>query len=157
MCGESRKHGSEGGSRKSAERQLACCLPYYTPSGVAVTNFSVATSRSWTGQDGQRQEKTVWFRVAAWDRLAETSNQYLTKGQRVLVVGEMEEPSTWTDREGNTRASLEVRARTVRFLNTRAENEALASGMGQSGGQDAPMGDGPDGDPAPGGEEDIPF
>ena len=129
----------------------------YTPSGVAVTNFSVATSRSWTGQDGQRQEKTVWFRVAAWDRLAETSNQYLTKGQRVLVVGEMEEPSTWTDREGNTRASLEVRARTVRFLNTRAESEALASGMGQSGGQDAPMGAGPDGDPAPGGEEDIPF
>ena len=129
----------------------------YTPSGVAVTNFSVATSRSWTGQDGQRQEKTVWFRVAAWDRLAETSNQYLTKGQRVLVVGEMEEPSTWTDREGNTRASLEVRARTVRFLNTRAESEALASGMGQSGGQDAPMGAGPDGEPAPGGEEDIPF
>ena len=129
----------------------------YTPSGVAVTNFSVATSRSWTGQDGQRQEKTVWFRVAAWDRLAETSNQYLTKGQRVLVVGELEEPSTWTDREGNTRASLEVRARTVRFLNTRAESEALASGMGQSGGQDAPMGGGPEGEPAPGGEEDIPF
>ena len=129
----------------------------YTPSGVAVTNFSVATSRSWTGQDGQRQEKTVWFRVAAWRRLAETCNQYLTKGQRVLVVGELEEPSTWTDQAGNTRASLEITARTVRFLNTRAESEALASGMGQSGGQDAPMGDGPDGDPAPGGEEDIPF
>ena len=107
----------------------------YTPSGVAVTNLNVATSRSWTGQDGQRQEKTVWFRVAAWDRLAETCNQYLTKGQRVLVVGEMEEPNTWTDQEGNPRASLEVRARTVRFLNTRAESEALAAGMGQSGGQ----------------------
>ena len=125
----------------------------YTPSGVAVTNFNVATSRSWTGQDGQRQEKTVWFRVAAWDRQAETCNQYLAKGQKVLVVGELEEPSTWTDRDGNTRASLEVRARTVRFLNTRAENEALASGMGQG----APMGGGPDADPVSGGEEDIPF
>ena len=72
----------------------------YTPSGVAVTNFSVATSRSWTGQDGQRQEKTVWFRVAAWRGLAETCNQYLTKGQRVLVVGEVEEPNTWTDQRG---------------------------------------------------------
>ncbi|MDE0243507.1 MAG: single-stranded DNA-binding protein, partial [Candidatus Kaiserbacteria bacterium] len=121
VCSESCKHGSEGGSRKSSlyEEKLACFLPYYTPSGVAVTNFSVATSRSWTGQDGQRQEKTVWFRVAAWRRLAETCNQYLTKGQRVLVVGEMEEPTPWTDREGNTRASLEVTAQTVRFLNTR--------------------------------------
>ena len=135
----------------------------YTPSGVAVTNFSVATSRSWTGQDGQRQDKTVWFRVAAWDRQAETCNQYLTKGQKVLVVGELEEPSTWTDREGNTRASLEVRARTVRFLNSRAESEALAAGMGQSGGQGGPMDGGPASPTGPGadsgagGEEDIPF
>lgn len=129
----------------------------YTPSGVAVTNFSVATSRSWTGQDGQRQEKTVWFRVAAWRGLAETCNQYLTKGQRVLVTGEVEEPSTWTDQEGNTRVSLEVTARTVRFLNTRAESEALAAGWGQTGGQDAPAGGGSDGDALPGGEEDIPF
>lgn len=129
----------------------------YTPSGVAVTNFSVATSRSWTGQDGQRQEKTVWFRVAAWRGLAETCNQYLTKGQRVLVVGEVEEPSTWTDQEGNTRASLEVTARTVRFLNTRAESEALAGGWSQAGGQGAPSGDGSNGDALPGGEEDIPF
>ncbi len=129
----------------------------YTPSGVAVTNFSVATSRSWTGQDGQRQENTVWFRVAAWRRLAETCNQYLTKGQRVLVVGEVEEPSTWTDQEGNSRASLEVTARTVRFLNTRAENEALAGGWGQTGGQGAPLGGGSSGDALPDGEEDIPF
>ncbi len=129
----------------------------YTPGGVAVTNLSVATSRSWTGQDGQRQEKTVWFRVAAWRGLAETCNQYLTKGQKVLVVGELEEPSTWTDREGNTRASLEVTARTVRFLNTRAESEALASGWGQTEGQGAPAGGGPDGDSMAGGEEDIPF
>lgn len=129
----------------------------YTPSGVAVTNFSVATSRSWTGQDGQRQEKTVWFRVAAWRGLAETCNQYLTKGQRVLVVGEVEEPNTWTDQEGNTRASLEVTARTVRFLNTRAESEALAGGWGQAGGQGAPAGGGADGGAVAGGEEDIPF
>ena len=129
----------------------------YTPSGVAVTNFSVATSRSWTGQDGQRQEKTVWFRVATWRGLAETCNQYLTKGQKVLVVGEVEEPDTWTDREGNTRASLEVTARTVRFLNTRAESEALAGGWGQPGGQGASMGGGPDGDAMASGEEDIPF
>ena len=129
----------------------------YTPSGVAVTSFSVAVNRSWTGQDGQRQDKTTWFRVTAWRGLAETCNQYLTKGQKVLVVGEMEEPNTWTDREGNTRASLEVTARTVRFLNTRAESEALAGGWGQAGGQGAPEGGGAGGDAMAGGEEDIPF
>ena len=47
----------------------------YTPSGVAVTSFSVAVNRSWTGQDGQRQDKTTWFRVSAWRRQAETCNQ----------------------------------------------------------------------------------
>ncbi len=129
----------------------------YTPSGVAVTSFSVAVNRSWTGQDGQRQDKTTWFRISAWRRLAETCSQYLTKGQRVLVVGEVEEPNTWTDREGNTRASLDVTAQTVRFLNTRAENEALAGGWGQSEGQGAPAGGGADGDAMAGGEEDIPF
>ena len=129
----------------------------YTPSGTAVTNFSVATSQSWTGQDGQRQDKTVWFRVNAWARLAETCNQYLTKGQKVLVVGEVEEPNVWTDREGNARASLDVRARTVQFLNTRAESEALAADMGQSGGKGAPTGGGPAADPSPNAEEDIPF
>ena len=105
----------------------------YTPAGKAVTNFSVATSRSWTGQDGQRNERTIWFRVAAWERLAETCNQYLTKGQRVLVVGELEEPHTWTDQGGNTRASLQVRARNVQFLSTRAEAEALNGGAQGSG------------------------
>ena len=129
----------------------------YTPSGVAVTSFSVAVNRSWTGQDGQRQDKTTWFRITAWRGLAERCNQYLTKGQKVLVVGEVEEPNTWTDREGNTRASLDVTARNVQFLSTRAESEALAGGWGQAGGQGAPVGGGADGGAMAGGEEDIPF
>lgn len=107
-----------------------------------MTSFRVATNRRWSAQDGTTQERTVWFRVTAWRRLAETCNEYLTKGQRVLVVGEVEEPSTWTDQEGNTRASLEVQARVVRFLNTRSEREDLSPGPDQ---------------PAEGVEEDIPF
>ena len=78
----------------------------FTQDGTPVTSFRIATDRRWRTQDGTTQEKTVWFRVSAWRRLAETCNQYLTKGQRVLLVGEMEEPSTWTDQEGNARASL---------------------------------------------------
>lgn len=96
----------------------------YTASGVPVTSFSVAVNRRFQGQDGQWQDKTVWFRVSAWQKLAETTSQYLTKGSKVLVIGEMEEPRIWTDREGQPQASLDVRAQTVRFLSTRGETGA---------------------------------
>ena len=114
----------------------------YTQDGTPVTSFRVATNRRWSARDGTTQEKTVWFRVTAWRRLAETCDQYLSKGQRVLVVGEVEEPGTWTDEEGNARASLEVQARVVRFLSTRAEAQGPAADPDQ---------------PAEGIEEDMPF
>ena len=119
----------------------------YTPSGVPVTSFGVAVNRRWTGEDGQQQEETIWFNVSAWRRQAEICNQYLTKGQRVLVVGRMQEPYIWTDQNGSARASLQITAQEVRFLNTRAESEALASDMDQSGESSAPAGS----------EEEIPF
>ena len=131
----------------------------YTASGVPVTSFSLATSRRWTGQDGQPQEKTVWFRVTAWRRDAELASQYLTKGQRVLVVGEMEEASTWTDKDGNARASLEVTARNIRFMGSRGDAD-MGGGFGgaQGGGE---QGGGEQGGPSEGGEVndpgDIPF
>lgn len=93
----------------------------FTPSGVAVAAFGVAVNKSWIGQDGQRQEKVVFFRVTAWRKLAETVGQYLTKGRQVMVVGEIEEARAYQDREGNARASLEVTAQTVRFLGQRGE------------------------------------
>lgn len=92
-----------------------------TQDGTPATSFRIVTNRSWRARDGTTQSRTVRFDVSARGRLAEVVNQYMTNGQRVLVVGEMEEPSTWTDREGNTRASLEVRARNVEFLTPRAE------------------------------------
>jgi single-strand DNA-binding protein len=96
----------------------------YTPTGLPVTSFTMAVSRNWVGQDGQRQEKTTWFRVTAWRKLAETASQYLTKGSKVLVVGELEDPNAYIDREGQPRASLEVTAQTIRFLSTRGEGGA---------------------------------
>ncbi len=103
----------------------------YTQSGTPVTSLRVATNRRWRAQDGTTQEETVWFRVSVWQRQAEACNQYLTKGQRVLVVGEMREPSTWTDQEGNARASLEVRARNVEFLTSRGEGQGPAPDQGE--------------------------
>ena len=94
-------------------------------------------------QDGTTQKRTVWFGVVVRGRQAEPCNQHLTKGQRVLVVGEIEEPRIYTDREGNKRASLEVRARNVEFLTPRSEARALTPGQVQPGeeveGEDMPF------------------
>lgn len=100
----------------------------YTPSGLPVTDFSIAVSRVIVGQDGQRQDKTIWFRVTAWRKLAETASQYLTKGSKVLVVGELEEPYAYVDKEGKPRASLQVTANNIRFLSTRGETGAVPVG-----------------------------
>ncbi len=100
----------------------------YAQDGTAVTSFRVETNRRWRAQDGTTREKRGWFRVTAWRRLAERCDQYLSQGQRVLVVGRLEEPRTWSDEEGNTHVSLEVEARNVRFLSTLGEAQALAPG-----------------------------
>jgi len=96
----------------------------YTQDGTPVTSFSVATNRRWTDASGQQQERTVWFRVSAWRRLAETCNQYLSKGRRVLVEGEIQEPRVWQGQDGQWRASLDVTARAVKFLGGRGDAAA---------------------------------
>lgn len=88
----------------------------YTPSGVAVCNFSLATNKNYTNSEGERATKTTWFRVSAWRKTAEIVSQHVTKGQQVLVVGEMDEARPWTDKDGNVKASLEVTAQNVTFL-----------------------------------------
>jgi len=99
----------------------------YTPDGTPVTNFSVATNRRWSNPDGSQNEETVWFRVTAWRQLAELCNQYLSKGRQVLVEGRLNPdretggPRVWTGNDGQTRASFEVTALTVRFLGGRGE------------------------------------
>lgn len=93
----------------------------YLPSGTPVTSFSIATTRKWSDAEGQPQEKTTWFRVSVFGKQAEVCNQYLAKGRLVLVAGEID-ASAWSDKTtGEARASLELRARTVRFLGGRGE------------------------------------
>jgi single-strand DNA-binding protein len=103
----------------------------YTPSGQAVTNFSVATNRQYTASDGQLVKETTWFRISAWGRLAETCNQYLKRGSKVLIEGRLNAdpqsggPRVYTRQDGSTGASFEITAETVRFLSTRAEDESF--------------------------------
>ncbi len=105
----------------------------YLPSGQAVTNMSVATNRRYTDSNGQRVEETTWFRVAVWGNQAETVNQYLQQGSRVMVEGSLRPdpetggPRIWTRNDGTPGASFEITAQRVLFLSTRAEDEAYQS------------------------------
>ncbi len=92
----------------------------YTSSGVPVTSFSLAVNRRWTNQEGQPQEKTTWFRISIWRRLAEVASQYLTKGSKIMITGEVEAARPWTDRDGNLQASIEVTANQFQFLDNRS-------------------------------------
>jgi len=107
----------------------------YTPSGQAVTNFSIATSRQYTDSNGQQVKETIWFRVSAWGKQAETCNQYLKKGSKVLVEGRLTaDPATggpriYKKQDGTMGASFEVSASTVRFLSSRNDTDGgLPSG-----------------------------
>jgi single-strand DNA-binding protein len=125
----------------------------YTPSGQAVTSFSVATNRQWTNNNGETIKETIWFRVSAWGKMAETCNQYLKKGSKVLVEGRLTAdagtggPRVWTGQDGQPRASFEVSAQTVRFLSYRGE--ASEPGTGAPPAEDGAFG----GE----GDENIPF
>ncbi len=123
----------------------------YTPSGQAVTSFSVATNRKYTSSNGESVSETTWFRVSAWGKQAEIVNQYLKKGSKVLVEGRLTPdketggPRIWNAQDGAARASFEVTAQTVRFLSSRGESDGghTAADAGEMA-------------PAPA-EDDIPF
>jgi single-strand DNA-binding protein len=101
----------------------------YTPSGQAVTSFSIATNRQYTTSDGEQVKETIWFRVSTWGKQAEICNQYVRKGSKVLIEGRLTPdkatggPRIW-DKNGEPAASFEVTAGTVRFLSSRGEGSA---------------------------------
>lgn len=78
-----------------------------TPGGQRVANLRLATSRQWTGQDGQRQEKTEWHSIVVWGKQADIVERYLTKGKQIYLEGRLETRS-WQDKEGQTKYKTEV-------------------------------------------------
>ena len=99
----------------------------YTPSGQAVTSFSVATTSQYKSKDGEQVKETIWWRVSVWGNQAEACNQYLKKGSKVLVEGrvtpdkETGSPRVYQTKDGKSASSYEVTASTVRFLSSRNE------------------------------------
>jgi len=134
----------------------------YTQSGTAVANFTLATTDSWGGKDGQeKQERTEWHNIVAWARLAEICNQYLQKGKQVYIEGRIQ-TRKWEDRDGNTRYTTEIVARDMQMLGSRGEG---GGGGGDYGGGGGGYSDGGGSGPEPSApgpdagvsDDDIPF
>lgn len=119
----------------------------YTPSGIAVANFSVATSEEWKDKEtGEKQEHTEWHKVVAWKRLGEICGEYLRKGSPVYIEGKLQTRS-WEDRDGKKRYTTEIIAQNMQML-----------GSANKGGRAEPLAPGfPIEEPIDIPEDDIPF
>jgi len=87
----------------------------YTPSGIAVTKFSLAVNRNTKTPTGEKQEETEWFNIVAWRQLAETCNTYLHKGSKVFIEGRLTQRK-YTDKNGIDRWMVEVIASDMEML-----------------------------------------
>ncbi len=96
----------------------------YTPRGQAVTSFSLAATRHWTTSNGNRRDATEWFNVVSWGSLAEICNQYLTKGRRVYIEGELRTRS-WGDPDGKQHFRTELVANEMILLGPRPKSSRV--------------------------------
>lgn len=103
----------------------------YTPSGSPVTNFSMAVNRVSRSPDGEQKEETDWFNISCWDRLAETANQYLSKGRQVYIEGRIR-GRLYDSQSGEKRLSLDVTASNLVLLGQRGEQGEAEAGSGSS-------------------------
>ena len=95
----------------------------YTASGIPVAGFTVAVNEVYKGKDGQKVKKVHWFRVSAFQRLAEVVGEYCTKGSKVGVRGQLQQ-RTWQDSEGLNHSLVEIRARELELLSGKNGNPA---------------------------------
>ena len=106
----------------------------YAPSGSAICNVTIATSRQWKDKtSGERQEETEWHRVTFFDRMAEVAGEYLKKGKSIYVEGRLK-TRKWTDKEGVERYTTEIMADRMEMLGSR-EGSGGGSGGDDAGGQ----------------------
>ena len=109
----------------------------YAPSGSAICNIALATSRQWKDKtSGERQEETEWHRVVFFDRMAEVAGEYLKKGKSVYIEGRLK-TRKWTDKEGVEKYTTEIMADRMEMLGSRE------GGAGGGGGGADDMGAAP--------------
>lgn len=142
-----------------------------TPSGSAVTELRMATTRAWSDRNGERREETLFIDVTVWDRQAENCCQYLKKGRQIHVEGYLKSES-WESPAGEKRSKIKVEAERVQFLDRREDTGSSDSGDDEysQARRTAPAASAPSRAPAPTGpaaaprrsveseeDDDIPF
>jgi single-strand DNA-binding protein len=121
----------------------------YTPGGHAVATFSLATTDRWTGQDGQKNERTVWHNIVAWGKQAELVKEYLHKGRQVYVEGRIDNRS-YDKKDGSGKGYIsEIVLQNIQFLGPKGETASSPASA------DAPSAPPPEG--SSGGDDDLPF
>jgi single-strand DNA-binding protein len=94
----------------------------YTPSGIPVTSFRLATSEIWKDRDNNYQEHTDWHTIVAWRGLAEVINKLVKKGSRVYIEGRLQSRS-FDDKSGNRKNIVEVLADNMLLFEQRKYKE----------------------------------
>ena len=119
----------------------------YTPSGQAVTAFSIGVNEEYTNTAGEKVKKTLWVRIEAWGKTAEACNSYVKKGMMVLVEGKLKHdangnPTVYAKKDGTPASNFELTAQVVRFL-SKAEAAGMVETAQEMGGEAS--------------EDDVPF
>ena len=124
----------------------------YTASGMAVANFTIATSEKWKDKNtGEMQDRTEWHRIVAWGKLGEICGEYLSKGRQVYIEGRIQ-TREWQDKDGNKRYTTEIVANQMKMLGSKEGGNSYKPSTSAS----VPEYSGP---PLPEdqGDDDIPF
>jgi single-strand DNA-binding protein len=98
----------------------------YTANGKSMVQFSVATNHNYQNPSGEWQEQTEWFRVIAWNQLAERVMERIQKGSQAYVEGRLQ-TRTWTGNDGKERKEVEIIANTILALDRRGEMAGVPS------------------------------
>ncbi|HEV2351199.1 MAG TPA: single-stranded DNA-binding protein [Terriglobia bacterium] len=135
----------------------------YTPSGVPVAKFSLATDESFKDRNGELQKHTEWHNIVAWNKLAEICGEYLTKGKQVYIEGRIRSHQ-WEDQDKNKRTAYEIVAFQMTMLGSKSDSERASAssprGAAASAGapeENPPAPEPPSAPPSDITDEDIPF
>ncbi len=129
----------------------------YTPAGVPVASFSMATSESWRDQDGNTQERTEWHNIVAWRKLAEICAEYLKKGKKVYIEGRIQTRSYDDKNTGQKRYITEVIADNMIMLDGGGGAQRSAGEGGQASGRTPEVQGAQESEPGKSPDDDLPF
>jgi single-strand DNA-binding protein len=120
----------------------------YTPDGMMVTNFTMATDEQRKDKNGQKIQRTEWHRIVTFGKLAEICSSYLSKGKLIFIEGRIQTKS-WEDKDGNKRSSTEIIANNMQMLDSKGQTRSqdaeaddhapTYSGMEQTPEEDVPF------------------